>query len=861
MFSVCSSIEYDFRNFIAENIPTVILDKELVDKAYERNKEVDREWSRSDNIELLNGLDLGDYYGIVMSNNAIFKVNEQRKSKLSKIFDKIIPIRNRVMHSRPIEFADRSILEEALNSIDREIPTINWKETKNTRKIILEEPQSLLLNTKMNSVIDDSTKVFHNLPLPEFDDTGFIGRKQEISDIVKLVVDNKNQIISIVGNGGIGKTATAVKCLYDVIDNPLTEDRFEAIIWTSLKTRALTKGEFENIKNSISSVEGMYSNIRSNMVLQSEDPIDDIINFMGEFKTLLVIDNLETVATSEVIKFLKDIPESSKVLITSRSGIGELENRYKLSEMKPVDSRAYFRLLSQYYGLNAHERDNKEIDRLIKDNLYSSPLSIKWFITSLYSGVDEKTILSNKTDLITFCMSNIIDRLDIHQKNILSLLLLEGKPLGFGEIDYYLDRQTDDIVKDISILLSTSMIDLKNIKYQINNMTKDYLSIHNPPPNDFIQKITRKRTDLNGILQEVKIKKESDPFKPKSLFGNMEDDNKKIASFYLIQALDKSFNELWDDSLKLVERAMSVAPEYFEVYKIKAYINAENNNLFEAINSYRTAIENARNGIEKASVYYLFSRFYKLKMNDFEEAKKMIDMADTNYPNDSSILLEKSRVQVFLGQYDEAEKTLLLINPSEESTEKFKNQYASRYADICVRKSQTYEKRDFEKRFELIKKAITLIEDVNDIDRGTSAILIKVLNELSNLTYEEKAKKLFEEKIKQHFNIIVGNTNNIVRKLKNNIEGRSGVLNAETIEFGKRFAINYFSEAQSITEKNNGIVVKLLENAGFVNNSYGSYYFRKDDVSYEDIKVGDQVNFVLVKSTRGLNAKNLKLNK
>lgn len=857
MFAVCTSIEYDLRNFISNNKPVIGLPNDFVEKARTRNSDsTSSSKGTSDEYEILIELDLGDLVSFIIGNHSSFRVNLEEKSKMKKIFDKIIPIRNRVMHSRPLEFADRSTLEEALNIIDEELPKINWKQVKETRKLILENPQQLLMEVKP-TVKDDTTKIYHNLPLPEFDDTGFVGRKKEISDLKGLILNKKSQIITIIGNGGIGKTAIAIKCLYDIVDDPEHQDRFDAIVWVSLKTKSLTKGEFINIKGAIHSVEGMYKSLQKSTVEDSDSPVDDILSFMQNFNTLLVIDNLETVTAGEILNFLKSIPDNSKVLITSRSGVGELETRFRLSEMSLKDSEQYFRLLCQYYGLELYKRDKDSLRQLLTEDLYSSPLSIKWFVTSIYFKTDEASLLAHKDNLIHFSMSNIIDKLNSSQKEILHLFLLEGKPLVFGVIDFYMDKSTYELAEDINVLQSTSMLDSKSNTYQINSMAKDYLSLYNKPSNDFIKKVSKKRSELSRILQNIQLEKEASPFFAKIIFGNLETDNKKISSFYLKQALQYSADKRWKEAEESVERAREVAPDYFEVYKIKAYINAENMNLYEAIESYRTAVENANKGYEKATVLYLFSIFYRNKMDDYESAYQEILEAEKNYPDSKEILLEKARVLIFLVRYEEAEMALKSIDITSDEKDRFKNQYISRYADLYIRKGSQFKRRDYKKRLELLEKAIELIEDLETIDGGTASILIKALNDLSFLSFDLDAKQLLEKKIQQHFSLIVNNTNNVVKKLKTAILEHSESYSVDVVNLAKRLGVNYDALAQEITEDTEGIIVTIKYDSGFVKNSNGSFYFSLDEVNFLNPIVGDRVSFEYEETPRGKNAKNL----
>ena len=54
-------------------------------------------------------------------------------------------------------------------------------------------------------------------------------------------------------------------------------------------------------------------------------------------RTLLVVDNLETLG-EEVRELVLNIPTKSKVLFTSRVGLGEIEIRYELPGFAPKDA-------------------------------------------------------------------------------------------------------------------------------------------------------------------------------------------------------------------------------------------------------------------------------------------------------------------------------------------------------------------------------------------------------------------------------------------------------------------------------------------------------------------------------------------
>src|SRR5690606_14976830 len=98
---------------------------------------------------------------------------------------------------------------------------------------------------KKNIYVD--INVIHNLPYVDYEDTGFIGRQRDKEDLVKRIY-GAYPVISIIGDGGIGKTSLVLSCLYDLIER--SDFPYERVIWVSLKTYSLQDGEFKEIKGS-----------------------------------------------------------------------------------------------------------------------------------------------------------------------------------------------------------------------------------------------------------------------------------------------------------------------------------------------------------------------------------------------------------------------------------------------------------------------------------------------------------------------------------------------------------------------------------------------------------------------------------
>lgn len=850
LFAICSSIEFDVRNFIMSG-GKITLSLMLKEKARIRSKQ------RADSLEKeLNELDLGDYLEIIQSNPYKLGINNDKVEKIKEYFGKIIPIRNRVMHTRPLEIGDRATLFEIMDEIASKIDWIAWVETNNIKKMIESEPTKLFEVEKYyRSSIRDS--VYHNLPSPEFDDTGYIGRKKEIKDLKELLQNNRHQIISVIGNGGLGKTALTVKVLYDLIDD--VNNEYEAVLWITLKTRTLSHGEFNTLENTVKGIPDLMKNMESQMVFDSNKTSEEnILEFLDSFKTLLVLDNLETINSNEIMSFLKKIPDKSKVLITSRHGLGELENRYTLGGLSLNDAAAYFRELSKYYGLKLHELDQSKIKEIVVDNLYSNPLSIKWFITSIFKGLDINTLLNNKGDLIEFCMSNVYDKLSSNSKHILQLFLIEKYDLSYGEIDFYLDIDSVILRSSINEMLSTNMVVLKSGTYILNEMAKDYLSKFYPPSDQFFLSINKKRKELNALLQTVSTLKENDTFNPRSLAYSMDNKDKRIAAFYLNAAFEtKDLNT----ARKYLESAVNVAPDYFEVYKIQAFIEGNHNNIFKAEQSYDIALNKCKRDEDKARVALLYAAFYVLKVEDYPRALEIINEANAILPKQLEILLEKNRILMRLGKFKECFEILGEISDiSQDLSENHKRLMVKSYAELYRRKAETISvKTDVKQKIELLEQAINEIDKLEELDRKNALTLLAILADLSFLALNNTAIDLLEINLIKYYEQLKWINSTDFKKIRNNIEKYKHEILKEKYNNLKNYVLDTKKLSKDITDENKGVIVNILDKGfGFIANAKRKDIFFHMNNSLDNLKIGDRVIFDVYKNKKGVAAKNIK---
>lgn len=170
---------------------------------------------------------------------------------------------------------------------------------------------------------------FHNLPRPDY--SRFVGREEQLAWLrQRLSSGDRAWQIALTGIGGVGKSALALAMAHAFRqdhDHLPPAERFEAIIWISAKEEMLTAQGREKAGLSeqvLRTLEDVYTVIAR--VLGHEDitraPVEEqnhlVEKALKEQRTLLIMDNLESVKDDRLKPFLRNLPFPTKALITSR---------------------------------------------------------------------------------------------------------------------------------------------------------------------------------------------------------------------------------------------------------------------------------------------------------------------------------------------------------------------------------------------------------------------------------------------------------------------------------------------------------------------------------------------------------------
>lgn len=142
----------------------------------------------------------------------------------------------------------------------------------------------------------------------------FLGRKHDKNRVLQGLA-SEWPLISIEGIGGVGKTTLALEIAYYCLHDPeqLLQHPFDAVVWVSAKERSGGEEWLNEVMDQIASVLD-YPAYAVSQKKQSK-----IGQLLLKYRTLVVVDNFETIENPDrLIAWLRQIPEPSKVLITSR---------------------------------------------------------------------------------------------------------------------------------------------------------------------------------------------------------------------------------------------------------------------------------------------------------------------------------------------------------------------------------------------------------------------------------------------------------------------------------------------------------------------------------------------------------------
>ncbi|WPP43268.1 ATP-binding protein [Paenibacillus hunanensis] len=360
------------------------------------------------------------------------KFNEIKRNEVKNLNIKILTAhRNNIMHSRELNTEQESSVSDLCEKVIYSLKDSNF-ETKWSQFIQNDIDQFTIPTLYLEYPVG---KNFNNL----------IGRQDELKDFKEYI--KAPTPVTVIGHGGVGKTALVLQLIEDLMSSP--DKEFEYIYFMSFKNSVFDKGEVRRFEKVINDHKGLITKLAFLMEINSSCSFEDLEEKVWEKvfsqKTLLVLDNLETEIVKTNLfefsniaqKFIKNFNKPSRLIMTSRYGLGDRENKFPLHQFKLNKTQELTKrymngialknrelVKDDWEWIQAYTQGNPGLIIALCHTLSSTnkkTLDLRLEYESEYTK--ESTELHSQLDeFLGFCFENTIESMEVESQKFLSCL-------------------------------------------------------------------------------------------------------------------------------------------------------------------------------------------------------------------------------------------------------------------------------------------------------------------------------------------------------------------------------------------------------------------------------------------------------
>lgn len=348
------------------------------------------------------------------------------------------------------------------------------------------------LLTKFDLSLDKGERNKELCNLPHKSRNKFIGRRKEIDELLMRISDNYRQHLTVLkGIGGVGKTALVLEVAYrcwDAKENNNTTQNipiFDAIIFSSSKatdlvdTKLLERPEKEPTLSDIFRIIAETLNEPTITQVPTEQQMEQVRKALAKQRTLLIIDNMETLEAGErdkVLAFLNNVPAPTQVMITTREHLGI--DAILINNLTKSESISLITEQAKAKGISIKGDQKKQLYKRFS----GIPVALIYAIGQRAAGYDFAQILKPTTqlpeDLGRFCFETSIKPLreKAAYKLLLAMTFFRDSSCREALIKVAgLASQTQETRDNLAKLLQLSLVSEQEGRYTILPITREYV--------------------------------------------------------------------------------------------------------------------------------------------------------------------------------------------------------------------------------------------------------------------------------------------------------------------------------------------------------------------------------------------------
>ncbi|OKH32716.1 hypothetical protein NIES2119_25150 [[Phormidium ambiguum] IAM M-71] len=331
----------------------------------------------------------------------------------------------------------------------------------------------------------------------------FYGRQVELSTVRQWVVEENCRLVTLLGMGGIGKTALSVKLAREIAQSREVEEHsksnIEYVIWRSLRNSPTVEEILTEIIQFLSQEQEI--NLPSNL----EGRITRLLHYLRTSRCLLILDNAESILQAgdrtgryrtgyegygQLLRSIAETSHQSCLILTSREkpqGLAKFEGEslpvrsLQLSGLPEGVGRNLFNVKGTFTATDT------EWETLIS-RYAGNPLALKIVASSIHDYFDDNiSYFLETTQQSAFLFDDIRDllaqqfhRLTDLERTIMYWLAIDREPVTLPELqaDFVTTIPPREFLESLNSLQRRSIIEKNNASFTQQPVVMEYVTTH-----------------------------------------------------------------------------------------------------------------------------------------------------------------------------------------------------------------------------------------------------------------------------------------------------------------------------------------------------------------------------------------------